>query len=83
MMKSMGDSEAETAKYLIQEIHQQYKESFIAVAIKKGVARNSEKKMDAASIEAMLSEACLNMKNSRALFKHSNHFLGSLFLSLR
>jgi hypothetical protein len=31
---------------------------------------NSSKKMDAASVEAMLSEAHLNTKNSRTLFKH-------------
>ena len=78
-MKSMGDSEAETSECLIRAIHQRYEESFIAVAIQKGVAQNSEKKMDAASVEAMLSEACLNTKNSRALFKHLNHFFGQSF----
>ncbi len=60
-----------------------FEETFILIAIGKGVARSPEKKMDAASVEAMLSEACLNTKNSRVLLKRLNHFLGSLFLSLR
>ncbi len=79
----MGVSEAETAKCLIQAIHQQYRETFITIAIQKGVAQNSEKQMDAASVEVMLSEACLNMNPPRVLFKPLNQFLGSLFLSLR
>jgi hypothetical protein len=40
------------------------------------------KKDDSASVEAMLTEACLNTKNSCVLFKHLNHcFWQSFFES--
>jgi len=41
--------------------------------------QSPEKKMDAASLEAMLSEAWLNTKNSHVLFKHLNKFFGQSF----
>jgi hypothetical protein len=70
---------AEAAECLINALYQCFQESFISIAIEKGVARNPEKKMDAASVEAMLSEARLNTKNSRVLFKHLNSFFGQSF----
>jgi len=79
MMKSFAGMEAEAADCLINALYQRFEESFISIAIEKGVARNPEKKMDAASVEAMLSEAQLNTKNSRVLFKHLNSFLGQSF----
>ncbi len=80
MMTSFGGiKEEEAAECLIRALHQRFEESFMSVALEKGVARNPEKKMDAASVEAMLSEARLNTKNSRMLFKHLNNFFGKSF----
>jgi hypothetical protein len=49
------------------------------VAMEKGVMPNLDSKMDAAIVEAMLSESGLNTKNSRVLFKHLNQFFGHSF----
>ncbi len=44
-------------------IHNRYEQSFVFVGMKKGVVNgDSSKKMDAASVEAMLSEVSLNTK---------------------
>ena len=79
MMTSFGGIKEEAAECLIRALHQRFEESFMSVALEKGVARNPEKKMDAASVEAMLSEVRLNTKNSRVLFKHLNYFFGKSF----
>ena len=60
-----------------------FDDAFLSVAVKKGIANGVlGRKMDEVSIEAMLSEAGINWKNARTLFRHMKQFFGrSLFVS--
>jgi hypothetical protein len=75
--ESASVSEAEAAECVIRSLHNRYEQSFVSVGMEKGVINGDpSRKMDAASVEAMLSEARLNTKNSRTLFKHLRLFFG-------
>ena len=43
-MKSSGESEAEVAEGLIRVMYHRFEESFVSIAIEKGVARTPEKR---------------------------------------
>ena len=78
--KSSNVSEAEAAECLIRSLFNRFEQPFVSIAIEKGLVNSkSHKKMDAASVEAMLSEARLNTKNSRTLFKHLRRFFGTSY----
>jgi hypothetical protein len=80
--KSTSCTESEVVECLLRGLFLKHEDSFITVAVEKGVG-GPLKKMDAASVEAMLCETRLNTKNSRALFKHLRLFLGNPILSLK
>ena len=67
----------------ISSIYNKLEDSFISVAVKKGVADGIPSKiMDEVSVEAMLTEAGVNWTNARILFRHLKQFFGrSLFAS--
>ena len=75
--ESASVSEVEAAECVIRSLHNRYEQSFVSVGMEKRVINGDpSRKMDAASVEAMLSEARLNTKNSRTLFKHLQLFFG-------
>jgi hypothetical protein len=58
--------------------------AFLSVAVEKGIQNGVlGRKMDEVSIEAMLSEAGINWKNARTLFRHMKQFVGRSLLFLR
>jgi len=67
--KSATCTKSEAAECLLRGLYQKFEESFVLVAMEKKIDL-PQKKMDAASVEAMLCEARLNTKNARKLFKH-------------
>jgi hypothetical protein len=76
--KSTSCTESEVVECLLRGLFLMHEDSFITVAVEKGVGEPL-KKMDAASVEAMLCETCLNTKNSRVLFKHLRLFFGQSY----
>jgi hypothetical protein len=72
-------SKEEAAECLIVSVFNKFEETFVKVAMDKGVMPNVHRKMDAARTEAMLCKTGLNTKNSRILFKHLNQFFGPGF----
>ncbi len=82
--KSVSVSEGEATECRIQSLHNHYEQSFVFVGMKKGVVNgNSSKKMDAASVEAMLSEVSLNTKNLGLYVSICDYFSGDPILNLR
>ena len=69
----------EAAECLICAVFNKFEEPFVKVSMEKGIMPNVHRKMDMASVEAMLCEAGFNTKNSRVLFKHLNQFFGTGF----
>jgi hypothetical protein len=66
---------------LIVALFSRFEETFVKIAIDKGVMPNAAYKMDIERVEAMLCDCGLNTKNSRILFQHLNQF--AVFLNLR
>ncbi len=65
----------EAAECIIRGFYKKFEEAFATVAIEKGVTP-IKRKMDEASVEAMLCEASINTANARILFRHLNQFFG-------
>ena len=59
--KSATCTKTEAAECLLQGLYQKFEESFVLVALEKKLTCH-RKKMDAASVEAMLCDARLNTK---------------------
>jgi hypothetical protein len=76
--KSATCTKSEAAECLLRGLYQKFEESFVLVAMEKKIDL-PQKKMDAASVEAMLCEARLNTKNARKLFKHLRLFFGQSY----
>jgi hypothetical protein len=66
--------EEEAAECLIVALFNRFEETFVKVAMDKGVMPNAAFKMDIERVEAMLCDCGLNTKNSRILFQHLNKF---------
>ncbi len=73
----------EACKTLLMGLCNHFDDAFLSVAVDKGIANGVlGRKMDEISIEAMISEAGINWKNSQTLCQHMKQFFGrSLFVS--
>jgi hypothetical protein len=76
---STQSNEEEAAECLIVALFNRFEETFVKVAMDKGVMPNAAYKMDIERVEAMLCDRGRNTKNSRILFQHLNHFFGRSF----
>jgi hypothetical protein len=74
----------EAAECILTSLLQHFEDPFYAAAVKHGVADGLRTKMDALSVEAMLTESRVQLSKARVMFLHMNHFFGrSLFESER
>ena len=71
---------SEAAECLIWGFYKKFEESFATIAIQKGVTP-IKRKMDEATVEAMLCEASINTANARILFHHLNQFFGHSYFA--
>ena len=71
---------SEAAECLIRGFYKKFEDSFATVAIQKGVTP-IKRKMDEATVEAMLCEASINTANARILFRHLNQFFGHSYFA--
>jgi hypothetical protein len=81
--KSTKSSDEDAAECLLTSFSVLYPDSFLSVAVKSGLSDElKRKKMDALSVEAMLTDSGINNNKARKLFKHMKRFFGrSLFAS--
>jgi len=63
----------EAGETILSALFENYQDSFLSVALDKGVP---QKTMDEVSVEAMLSEAGVNWKSARIIFRHLKQFFG-------
>jgi len=62
-----------TGETILSALFENSQDSFLSVALDKGVP---QKTMDEVSVEAMLSEAGVNWKSARIIFRHLKQFFG-------
>jgi len=72
----------EASECILTAFSHHFEDSFYSTAVNTGVASGLGKKMDALSVEAMLSESRVQLSKARVMFRHIACFFGrSLFES--
>ncbi len=72
----------EATESVITAFSQHFEDSFYSTAVKSGAAYSLGKKIDALSVEAMLTESCAQLSKAMIIFRHIARFFGrSIFES--